>query len=149
MHAGARDSFASAMNGLVAYMVENNYCIVFKKNSHYAHCALVVRARYVFLLCVFIVRFRCACCALCVKLLCARCAHSLCAAVVHNVNPDLLRNEPAQCKTVVRSAWHNGLATVSEAIAAWHNGFGIVRILFDGIVFSYNTADEFEDADLF
>ena len=72
------------------------------------------------------------------KLLCARCAHSLCAAVVHNVNPDLLRNEAAQCKTVVRSAWHNGFARVSGAIPAWHNGFGIVRIFFDGFFF-FNT----------
>ena len=93
-----------------------------------ALCETIVRS-----LCAVIVRFRCVCCALYVKLLCARCAHSLCAAVVHNVNPDLLRNEAAQCKTVVRSAWHNGLARVSGAIPAWHNGFGIVRILFDGL----------------
>ena len=68
------------------------------------------------------------------KLLCARCAYSLCAAVVSNVNPDLLRNEAAQRKTVVRSAWHNGLARVSGAIPAWHNGFGIVRIFADDFV---------------
>ena len=104
------------------------YYIVSKTKSHYAHCALVVHARYVFPLCAFIVRFRCACCELCVKLLCTRCAHSLRAAVVHNVNPDLLRNAAAQCKTVVRSAWHNGLARVSGAIPVWHNGFGIVRL---------------------
>ena len=46
---------------------------------------------------------------------------------VHNAIPALLSNEAAQCKTVVRSAWHNGLARVSGAIPAWHNGFGIVR----------------------
>ena len=42
-------------------------------------------------------------------------------------------NEAAQWKTVVRSALHNGLATVGGAIPALHNVFGIVRILFDGI----------------
>ena len=62
------------------------------------------------------------------KPLCAHCAQSLRAAVVHNVKPAFLHNEAAQCKTVVRSAWHNGLARVSGAIPAWHNGFGIVLI---------------------
>ena len=52
---------------------------------------------------------------------------------VHNARPALLSNEAAQCKTVVRSAWHNGFAAASGAIPAWHNGFGIVRIFFDGI----------------
>ena len=42
-------------------------------------------------------------------------------------------NEAAQWKTVVRSALHNSLATVSGAIPAWHIVFGIVRILFDGM----------------
>ena len=71
---------------------------------------------------------------------------SLCAFIarsdVHNVNPAFLRNEAAQCKTVVRSAWHNGSARISGAISAWHNVFGIVRILFDGF-FSYNTVQNF------
>ena len=58
---------------------------------------------------------------------------------MHNAIPALLSNEAAQCKTVVRSAWHNGLATVSGAIPAWHNGFGIVRIFFDGFFLKYNT----------
>ena len=46
---------------------------------------------------------------------------------MHNARPALLSNEAAQCKTVVRSAWRNGLARVSEAISAWHNVFGIVQ----------------------
>ena len=58
---------------------------------------------------------------------------------MHNARPALLSNEAAQCKTVVRSAWRNGLARVSEAISAWHHVFGIVRFLFDGFLFKYDT----------
>ena len=94
-------------------------------------------------------RFACVC-GSCASLCAQRetVVRSLCALIVrsdvHNVNPAFLRNEAAQCKTVVRSAWHNGFARVSGAIPAWHNGFGIVRILFDGFVFQYNTVGEFE-----
>ena len=120
---------------IILYCIEKKFALC----ALCAHCACSVCFIIVCSLCVFIVRFRCACCALCVKLLCARRAHSLCAAVVHNVNPDLLRNEAAQCKTVVRSAWHNGLARVSGAIPAWHNGFGIVRICLMELCVKYNT----------
>ena len=74
-------------------------------------------------LCASIVRFHCA----------LHCAHYGCSAQrsVHNVGPPPLHNETAQCKTVVRPAWHNGFAFVGEAIPAWHNVFGIVRIFVD------------------
>ena len=93
------------------------------------HCALSLCVHCACSLCVF----RCACCALCAARCAQHCVHSLCAVVVHNVDPPSLRNEAAQCKTIVRSAWHNGLARVSEANPAWHNVLGIVRILFDRI----------------
>ena len=119
------------------------YCIVLNKKPRRSHCALIVRFHCALSLCVrcacSLCVLRCACCALCAARCAQHCAHSLCAAVVHNVKPTFLHNEAAQCKTVVRSAWHNGLARVSEAIPAWHNGFGIVRIFFDGICFQYNT----------
>ena len=90
-------------------------------------------------LCAFIVRLHCALhcalfsflyCALCVKPLCAHCAQSLRAAVVHNAKPPSLHNEVAQCKIIVRSAWHNGRAHIGEAKSAWHNVFVIVRFFF-------------------
>ena len=107
------------------------YCIVLKENPGGA----IVHS-----LCAFIVRLHCALhcalssflyCALCVKPLCAHCAQSLCAAVVHNGKPPSLHNEAAQCKSIVRSAWHNGRAYISEAKSAWHNDFVIVRFFFD------------------
>ena len=82
--------------------------------------------------------------------LCAHCALPLCAFIVrfivramgvvrrhsvHNGAPPSLHNEAAQCKSIVRSAWHNGRAYISEAKSAWHNDFVIVRILFDRIMF--------------
>ena len=81
--------------------------------------------------CFFIVRFivRGSCASLCAQR--ETVVRSLCAFIarsdVHNANPAFLRNEAAKCKTVVRSAWHNGLARISGAISAWHNVFGIVR----------------------
>ena len=55
---------------------------------------------------------------------------------MHNARPALLSNDDAQCKTIVRSTWHNGFARVSEAISAWHNGFGVVQIFFDRFLFN-------------
>ena len=78
-------------------------------------------------LCALIVRFHCA-------LHCARYGRSA-QHSVHNGRPPSLRNEAAQCKTVVRSARHNGFAFMREAIPAWHNVFGIVRFFFDIIFF--------------
>ena len=95
-------------------------------------------------LCAFIVRLHCALrcalssfvyCALCVKPLCAHCAQSLRAQVVHNGKPPSLHNEAAQCKSIVRSAWHNGRAYIGEAKSAWHNDFVIVRFFFRYIFF--------------
>ena len=71
------------------------------------------------------------------KPLCAHCAQSLRAQVVHNGKPPSLHNEAAQCKSIVRSAWHNGRAYIGEAKSAWHNVFVIVRFFFDIYIYIY------------
>ena len=81
--------------------------------------------------------------------MCAHCVLPLCAFIVrfivramgvvrrhsmHNGAQPSRRNEAAQCKIIVRPAWHNGRAHIGEAKSAWHNVFVIVRFFFDSFL---------------
>ena len=98
------------------------YCILLNKKARRSHCGLIVR---------IIVRFHCA--------LHWRAMGVVRRHSVHNGAPPSLRNEVAQCNIIVRPAWHNGRAYISEAKSAWHNDFVIVRLFFDRYFFKYNT----------